>query len=485
MTSPARLGGAGVAGALVSVALVLLTGVLGTSATQPPLGELGPLPPYALDAGASSGLVTVLLVCALAAGAAGLGCAAAAVVRGWRPSPRRLLVASAICTAALVCVPPMGSADHLSYASYGRIAALGGDPYLTPPDQFAGDADPVASAVRDPWRSTPSVYGPVATGVQMIASRVAGDDLALTVWLLSLTSGIGFWGTGLLLSRLRPGDPMPLLLWALNPLLLWTLVAGAHVDALAVLPAVGALAALARRRHVAAGVLLALAVAIKLPFALAALGVAWALRRDARALLSAAAGGVATLAVAYALAGPNALDRLGPASQLVSLASPWGPVAHALDGPLGFGTSRWLTRCAAAALALLLALALHRLLPPAGERREQQAARVWLLLALAYVLAAPYVLPWYDALAWAPLAALGGPVLVTAVLAARSTVLAAAYVPGRVEGMSARVEDWTLTGRRDVAPWLGWLAVAALLGWAAQRLRRAPGRGRSPRAGTG
>ncbi|NHC15574.1 polyprenol phosphomannose-dependent alpha 1,6 mannosyltransferase MptB [Motilibacter deserti] len=485
MPSPSRLGAAGVCGVAGSVVLVLATGLLGTSAAQPPLGPLGPLPPWALDARPSSGLVTVLLLAALLLGTAGLGAAVLSALRGWRPSVRRLLAASAICTAALVLVPPMGSADHLSYASYGRIAALGGDPYLTPPDQFAGDADPVVSGVRPPWRSTPSVYGPVATGVQMLASSLAGDDLALTVWLLSLVSGIGFWGTGLLLLRLRPGDPVPLLLWSLNPLLLWALVAGAHVDALAVLPAVAALLALRRGRHLLAGGLLALAVAVKLPFALAALGVAWALRRDARAFVTTAAGGAATLAVAYALAGPNALDRLGPASELVSLASPWGPVAHALDGPLGFGTSRWLTRAMAAVLALLLVLALHRLLPRAGAGREQEAARAWLLLALAYVLAAPYVLPWYDALAWAPLAAVGGPALVTAVFAARSLVLAAAYVPGRVEGMSARVEDWTLTGRRDVAPWLAWLAAAALLGLAARRLRRAPARARSPRAGTG
>ena len=26
---------------------------------------------------------------------------------------------------------PFGSADHTNYAAYGRIAALGGDPYLT------------------------------------------------------------------------------------------------------------------------------------------------------------------------------------------------------------------------------------------------------------------------------------------------------------------------------------------------------------------
>ena len=40
---------------------------------------------------------------------------------------------------------PFGSADHTNYAAYGRISALGGDPYLTA-------AEPVVAA---PTRSSP------------------------------------------------------------------------------------------------------------------------------------------------------------------------------------------------------------------------------------------------------------------------------------------------------------------------------------------
>ncbi len=70
------------------------------------------------------------------------------------------------CAAAVLAafVPPLGSADHLSYAAYGRIAAAGGDPYSVPPVDWAGGHDPVTSAVEPPWTRTPSVYGPVATG---------------------------------------------------------------------------------------------------------------------------------------------------------------------------------------------------------------------------------------------------------------------------------------------------------------------------------
>ena len=57
---------------------------------------------------------------------------------------------------------PFGSADHTNYAAYGRISALGGDPYLTPPSAWS-PADPVVSGVEPPWTDTVSVYGPFAT----------------------------------------------------------------------------------------------------------------------------------------------------------------------------------------------------------------------------------------------------------------------------------------------------------------------------------
>ena len=84
----------------------------------------------------------------------------------WRPPARAwswrgvlLLGAAALLTG------PLGSADHTNYAAYGRIAALGGDPYLVAPEDFAGGTDPVASAVEPPWTETVSVYGRVAAGL--------------------------------------------------------------------------------------------------------------------------------------------------------------------------------------------------------------------------------------------------------------------------------------------------------------------------------
>ena len=79
-------------------------------------------------------------------------------------------------------VPPMGSADHLSYAAYGRIAVAGDDPYVEAPNRWRGGSDPVAGAVEAPWRWAPSVYGPVATAEQGLASLVGGSSLHRPSW---------------------------------------------------------------------------------------------------------------------------------------------------------------------------------------------------------------------------------------------------------------------------------------------------------------
>ena len=84
-------------------------------------------------------------------------------------------------------------------------------------------------------------------------------------------------------------------------------------------------------------------------------------------------------------------------------------------------------------------------------------------LALAYSLAAPYSLPWYDLLLWSCLPALL-PGLVDLVALVRLAAMAVAYVPGRVLGMTPAVEDLTLGVRRGVIPWVGlvlWVVVIA------------------------
>jgi len=132
--------------------------------------------------------------------------------------------------------------------------------------------------------------------------------------------------------------------------------------------------------------------------------------------------------------------------------------------------------------------------PVEGPNRIMvDAAGAAVVIATAWLLTTPYALPWYDAMVWGPLALLAAGPLDLALLA-RLGVLALAYVPGRVVGMSAAVERFTLDFRRDVAPWLNLAVLVAVIVLAVRRppdrpperpadARRpeAPAPGRSPR----
>ena len=154
-------------------------------------------------------------------------------------------MAGLLAAAALTLVPPFGSSDQLSYAAYGRMLVTGHNPYTTTPAQLAALGDPVARAVQD-WSGTPSVYGPLATAIQGLASLAGGTSVRLTVFVLGLVNLAAFAVTALLLHRMTRHDPaqqlLAALLWACNPLLLQVLVAGAHVDGQAVVFGVAAVA---------------------------------------------------------------------------------------------------------------------------------------------------------------------------------------------------------------------------------------------------
>src|SRR5690606_5469694 len=101
--------------------------------------------------------------------AAGLGLCLAAVRRGWSVRAFPLVSAGILAAVAFMLMPPVGSTDHLNYASYGRMAATGHDPYETSAAELPHD--PVAGAPEE-WRTTPSVYGPLATGEQAVAAWI-------------------------------------------------------------------------------------------------------------------------------------------------------------------------------------------------------------------------------------------------------------------------------------------------------------------------
>ena len=455
--------------AAASLLLWTAVAVAGPSAAAPDLGP-GAGPPFDLGLHPASGLVSALQAASVLLGGVAVALGLAAVRRGWRPRPRRVLLAGALAALVVLLVPPVGSADHLSYAAYGRIAALGGDPYTQAPDAFAGGTDPVTSAVRAPWRSTPSVYGPVGTALQALASLLGGTSVRATVWWGQLLV-VAAWtcaaaGLDRALRRRPTARARAAVLWTLNPLLLTVGAGGAHVDVLAGAAALGALL-LAPRRPLLAGIAVGVAVGTKLPYGAVAAGlvVAWVLGRrrgdgpGPGFLLRGAVGALVVLVPAHVWAGVHAYDQTRAASRYVSLATVWRPLVEAgvPRGALLPGTL--------ALMALVAALWWRRLVLGAPPELAQQAAGVTTVLALGYLVAAPYELPWYDLLLFGPLAlwaGTGGGVL-TRVLLGRLTLLALAYVPGLVEGLSPAVQALTLGYRREVGPWVAWAALLVVL----------------------
>ncbi|MBO0890698.1 MAG: hypothetical protein J2P14_07270, partial [Acidothermales bacterium] len=273
---PDRLGVAALVALAVGVATIAATETLGPSAAVPRLDAAWP--PLSAHTHPSQQLVTYLLWAALCVGGLGVLAGLAAVRGGWRPATRPLLVGAAVACAVLVVTPPAGSTDTLDYAAYGEQAAVGQSPYTHTPEQLRKAGDPIGAYAPRSWQGTTSVYGPLATGMQWVAAELGHGSAARAVFWLKAMNAVAFLGAGLLLDRrARTGGARVRahLLWTLNPLLLWQLLAGAHVDALAT---VAALAAVLVRPGLAAGLLTGAAAAVKAPYLLVGLGVLWAAR---------------------------------------------------------------------------------------------------------------------------------------------------------------------------------------------------------------
>ena len=518
---PARpAGSGGTAGLIaigVSVAFTFVVAVAGPSVMEPALpGRPAWSPPWSLGLHPSPYLAVGLTAAGLAAGTLGLVLVLRAVRRGWSVPARTVLVAGLLAAAALTLVPPFGSSDHLSYAAYGRMLVTGHNPYTTTPAQLAALGDPVARAVQD-WSGSPSVYGPLATAIQALASLAGGTSVRLTVFVLGLANLVAFTITALLLHRMTRHHPAQqlraALLWACNPLLLQVLVAGAHVDGQAVVFGVAAVAVMFGPWHeegpggfippkgglggwvppkggpggwvppeetargsrgvvppasreargsrgvvppastvAMAGVLVGLGFAIKVTAALVGVGLAISLllilgrqwRRLVPRLVALGVGFAVTAGAAVAIGGSAMLSQSSRASDMVSIGSPWRVIRTIIHLAVAGTAATDIVKFGAIALMVVLAVPLIRGLPIGLGGTAAFA------LALAWLFAWPYVLPWYDALAWAllPLVPLvPGSAIVEGLawlLLARTAALGFGYLP-------ARQTDEALP------PGLGWL----------------------------
>jgi hypothetical protein len=188
-----------------------------------------------------------------------------------------------------------------------------------------------------------------------------------------------------------------------------------------------------------------------------------------------AAGFAVTAGAALAIGGPDGVRQTVRASSMVSIGSPWRPVRSVLHLAVTEPVAGDLVKAGAAVLAVVLAVLLLRGLLPgppgdplgttpeaprvAGDSGSQFVRRkkIWrvrghgpaadggslgaaltgaaaLAFALAWLLAWPYVLPWYDGLAWALLPMVAASSL-DWLLLARTAGLAFGYLPARAAGV--------------------------------------------------
>jgi hypothetical protein len=482
----------------ISFALLLLVAAAGPSAAKPGLGPRG-WAPGDLPIVLSSAVVTAILWTAYLLGASAVALGLWRGAASDRPLPRvpAWLWPTVLGVLALL-TGPVGSADHINYAAYGRIAAQGGDPYLVAPITWAGGLDPVTSAVQPPWTMTPSVYGPFATALQALSSIVGRDNLRQTVWFWQLLIVVSWLLVRFLLRQAAVDDVARRrvdLLWTVNPVVFGIAVLGAHVDLVATALALAAVLLAARRPWVA-GLVLGATVSTKITYAIVGLAILWSwrslVRKDLVHNLTALA--VSSLSVFLALhlwAGPHVFEQLQKASKGLSLATAWRPVVNLLSAIMPLDAARTVVSVASLIAVIALAWMLARLVgsrPPAPQPssaqiaatgQTQSAMTATFVLATAYALGAPYALPWYDVLTWATLPLMLATAM-DAILLARLTVMAMAYVPGRVVAMSSEVESLTLGFRKIVGPlaaWLVWLSIVGVVRRGSSRV--------APRSGPG
>jgi hypothetical protein len=346
-------------------------------------------------------------------------------------------------------VPPLSSTDMLDYAIYGRMAALGHSPYVMTPAQLAASGDPVGRFDPSSWRHSNSVYGPLGTWSEEAASLLAGPSMARTVFWIKVWNALAFLAVALALDRLlrfqAAARARAHLLWSVNPLMLWSIMGGGHIDGLAAAAGFFGLVCLRRRgaerldaerlgaewwgavRGLAAGLLVGAAIVIKAPFVVFVAGLAWAARRSPRTLAAAALGGAAVVLPCYLLAGRAAVAAvvsrgIGPPS----LYQPWQLLTRALGMSNAVTFTNVVALCAVAVLAPVL---LWRLPPGLSSPVGLAFVRPVLALSLAWLVCTPQQRPWYDAMIF-PLLALMPATRLDWIIIIRAAAAAVGEVPG-------------------------------------------------------
>jgi hypothetical protein len=423
-----RLTGWLAAAAIAASTLVMIAiSAAGPNVSVPAMRRAGG-PPWWHALHLTATFVTLSLWAAMALGCAGVIAGLVAVARGARPPVRPIIAAAFLAVAVLTVLPPAGSTDSISYAAGGRTAVIGHSPYVMTPLQLARTGDPVGrqipfGEIPSSWANAVSVYGPVATAAEWGAAELGGTSLARITFWLKLEEAIAFGAVILALDRLLRTNPeMRLrahLLWSVNPLLLWEIVASGHIDGLAVVFGLLGIAALRARTPqgesgpresraqaeipvggaVLAGLLIGVAVDTKVEYALFALAVAWACRRSLKAFTAAAVGFGVAVIPAYLAAGTPAIKVLVTRSTGITWDTMYQLFWRPVLGYTQFSVSSAPPHLELIAYLLFAGVALLALVRLPDRTPGLPAVAPALALSLAWLFVTAFQRPWYDVMA--------------------------------------------------------------------------------------
>ena len=411
-----------------STVVMIVISAAGPNVSVPAMRRAGG-PPWWHALHLTATFVTVSLWAAMVLGCAGVIAGLVAVARGARPPVRPVIAAAFLAVVVLTVLPPAGSTDSISYAAGGRTAVIGHSPYVMTPLQLERTGDPVGrqipfGEIPSSWANAVSVYGPLATAAEWGAAELGGTSLARITFWLKLEEAVAFCAVILILDRLLRSDPgMRLrahLLWSVNPLLLWEIVAGGHIDGLAAVFGLLGIAALRARTPpqdsglrgesraraeigaggaVLAGLLIGVAADIKVEYVLFGLAVAWACRRSVKAAAAAAAGFAVAVIPAYLAAGAPAIKVLATRSTGITWDTMYQLFWRPVLGYTQFSVSSSPPHLELIAYLLFAAVALLALLRLPDRAPGRPAVAPALALSLAWLFVTAFQRPWYDVMA--------------------------------------------------------------------------------------
>ena len=435
------LGWLAAAAIAVSTLIIVAVSAAGPNVSVPVMRKPSVSPPWWHALHLTATFVTVSLWAAMVLGCAGVIVGLVAVARGARPPVRAIMAAAFLAVAVVTVLPSAGSTDAISYAANGRMAVIGHSPYVMTPLQLRRSGDPIGrqipfNEIPSTWLTTVSVYGPVATGAEWAAAELGGSSLARITFWLKLEEALAFGAVIVALDRMLRADPAQRLrahlLWSVNPLLLWEIVASGHIDGLAALFGLLGVAALRLRpsktsgsqtgrtpngrtpngdrgqiglRDAAlAGLAIGVATGIKAEYALFGLAVAWACRRSVKPLAAAAAGFVLVVVPAYLAAGTPAIKVLITRSPGITWDTMYQLFWRPVLGYTQFSVTSVPPHLELVAYLLFAAVAVLAVLRLPDRLPDLPAVTPALALSLAWLFVTAFQRPWYDVMALSLLA---------------------------------------------------------------------------------